>query len=165
MASNSPKYLVFNWFLQYVWHRYRVNKARGIIAIAMCNYSISSNRNFFSPWIRLLRGGCFGEKQRIENLITLSLSFYVEGIRFFLHYGISSRFLCDFESIMYDGETVQLCSFQNYRLFRQWKNVLYNLRWNADGFASDGCPPDHEVGVGRNPQDAPDKRDRKELPS
>ena len=40
---------------------------------------------------------------------------------------------------------------------------LYLWR-NADGVPGNGGPPDHEVGVGRYPQDAPNKGDRKEFP-
>jgi hypothetical protein len=40
-----------------------------------------------------------------------------------------------------------------------------DLWWNADGIAGNGCPPDHQVGEGGNPQDAPDKCDGEKFPS
>ncbi len=41
---------------------------------------------------------------------------------------------------------------------------MSDLGWNADGLPSDGCPPDHQVGVGRDPQDASDEGDGEEFP-
>jgi len=41
---------------------------------------------------------------------------------------------------------------------------MSDLGWNADGLSSDGCPPDHQVGVGRDPQDASDEGDGEEFP-
>ena len=58
-----------------------------------------------------------------------------------------------------------------------WRDIWWNIciwplaeylglyLWrNADGVPGNGGPPDHEVGVGRYPQDAPNKGDRKEFP-
>ena len=42
---------------------------------------------------------------------------------------------------------------------------MFHLRGNSNCVAGDSGPPDHQVGVERDPDDRPKEGDREELPS